>query len=70
MKIISWNIRGIGSSLKKRFISKIIRERSPDVLFLQETKVESLKGPLFKEFGVLWKLIMPSLGLLACPGEF
>lgn len=40
MKIISWNIRGLGSSVKKRFVSKLIKDRSPDVLLLQETKIE------------------------------
>ncbi|KAG5539950.1 hypothetical protein RHGRI_020247 [Rhododendron griersonianum] len=40
MKIISWNIRGLGSSTKKRFVSKLIKDRYPDILFLQETKIE------------------------------
>lgn len=40
MKIISWNIRGLGSSVTKRFVSKLIKDRSPDVLLLQETKIE------------------------------
>lgn len=40
MKIISWNIRWLASSVKKRFVSKHIRDRSPNVLLLHETKIE------------------------------
>lgn len=43
MKIISWNIRGLGSSVKKRFISKLIKERAPEVLLIQETKVDKFE---------------------------
>lgn len=42
MQIISWNIRGLGSSIKKRFLYKLIKKRKPDVVFVQETKLENL----------------------------
>lgn len=42
MQIISWNIRGLGSSVKKRFLFKFIKKRKPDVVFVQETKLESI----------------------------
>lgn len=32
MKILLWNIRGLGSTVKKRFVSKLIKERGPDVV--------------------------------------
>ncbi|KAG5556812.1 hypothetical protein RHGRI_007162 [Rhododendron griersonianum] len=43
MKIISWNIRGLGSSVKNRIVTKLIKDKSPDVLLLQETKIVRFK---------------------------
>lgn len=42
MQIISWNIRGLGSSVKKHFVSKLIKKRKPDLIFIQETKLECI----------------------------
>ncbi|KAH7862633.1 hypothetical protein Vadar_007453 [Vaccinium darrowii] len=49
MKLISWNIRGLGSSVKKRFVSKSVRDRNPEVLMIQEMKVESLEEGIIKK---------------------
>ncbi|CAL5385523.1 uncharacterized protein LOC114290665 [Camellia sinensis] len=38
MKILSWNIRGLGRQEKRRMIKKIIRERKIDIALFQETK--------------------------------
>lgn len=43
MQILSWNIRGLGSRLKKRFASKIIRSKKPDIILFQESKLEKLE---------------------------
>lgn len=43
MKIITWNIRGLGSTVKKRFLSMLIKERSPGIFLVQETKLESVE---------------------------
>lgn len=42
MQILSWNIRGLGSFSKKRFLSKLIKKKRPDMVFIQETKLESV----------------------------
>ena len=42
MKILSWNIRGSGSSIKKRAIKKIICKINPDLVVLQEVKREAI----------------------------
>lgn len=42
MQIISWNIRGLGSSVKKRFVLKLIKKRKPDMVLIQETKLETI----------------------------
>ncbi len=38
MKITSWNIRGLGSKRKQRFLSSRMRQAMPDIIFIQETK--------------------------------
>ena len=38
MKIISWNVRGLGSSNKRRVIKDFLRLENPDVVMIQETK--------------------------------
>lgn len=43
MHIITWNIRGLESDKKKRFLSKLIKKRKPDIIFVQETKLENVE---------------------------
>ena len=38
MKILSWNIRGLGSKKKMRIVKRLLSSQSPDVVMLQETK--------------------------------
>ncbi|KAJ9682600.1 hypothetical protein PVL29_018507 [Vitis rotundifolia] len=40
MKIISWNIRGLGSRKKRRVVKDFLRLQNPDVVMFQETKRE------------------------------
>ena len=40
MKYISWNCRGLGSKLKEDAIRDLIRIHKPEILLLQETKME------------------------------
>ncbi len=57
MRILSWNVNGLRSALKKGFLKWLYRE-SPDILCLQETKAEprqldeSLVGP--KGYSTYW----------------
>ncbi|WJZ85876.1 hypothetical protein VitviT2T_005388 [Vitis vinifera] len=41
MKIISWNVRGLGSRNKRRMIKDFLRSENPDVVMIQETKKEN-----------------------------
>lgn len=45
MKIISWNVNGIRACAQKGSFKSFIDEHSPDVLFLQETKVAETDLP-------------------------
>ncbi|MFF2798082.1 exodeoxyribonuclease III [Lysinibacillus xylanilyticus] len=38
MRIISWNVNGFRSAARKNALNRLIREYSPDLLFLQELK--------------------------------
>eukprot|EP00253_Pinus_taeda_P010030 PITA_10030 len=40
MKIVSWNCRGMGSRIKEEAIRSLIRIETPDILLIQETKLE------------------------------
>ncbi|XP_057808850.1 uncharacterized protein LOC131023324 [Salvia miltiorrhiza] len=48
MKALSYNIRGLGSKIKKREIREIIQKQEIDVVFLQETKMGQLSEPDLK----------------------
>jgi exonuclease III len=39
MKIISWNIRGLGGVVKRKEVRKLIGESNPSMVCLQETKL-------------------------------
>ena len=38
MKIISWNIKGLGSKKKRRVVKDFLRLQNPDVVMFQKTK--------------------------------
>ena len=39
MIVISWNVRGLNSGPRQKVFWELVRSHSPDVIFLQETKV-------------------------------
>ncbi|TYH21375.1 hypothetical protein ES288_A04G039000v1 [Gossypium darwinii] len=39
MKIVSWNIRGLGSNIKIAMVNRLVRLYRMDICFLQETKL-------------------------------
>jgi hypothetical protein len=41
MKIVSWNIRGLGRVDKRNEVRKLVQEKSPLVVCVQETKVQT-----------------------------
>ena len=40
MQFVSWNYRGLGNTLKEEAIRDIIIETKPEVLLIQEMKME------------------------------
>ena len=43
MKVLSWNVRGLGSLRKLRLLKKKIMQEKLDLVFLQETKCMNQK---------------------------
>ena len=41
MKVLSWNCRGLGSKVKEEAMKDLIRLAKPDILLIQETKMEN-----------------------------
>lgn len=40
MKLVSWNIRGLGGVEKKREVRSLLKEKGPFIVCLQETKLQ------------------------------
>lgn len=40
MKLVSWNIRGMSSDFKKRYLRKLVADKKPEFLLRQESKLE------------------------------
>ena len=53
MQYVSWNCRGLGSTLKEEAIKDLIRLVRPEVLLIQETKLE--EDALLRASDVFWK---------------
>ena len=53
MRLVSWNRKGLGYPLKGEVIKDILKIESPDIIMLQETKIEG--EPLLDLSRVKWK---------------
>lgn len=48
MKIMSWNVRGLGGAEKRQVIKECIRRCNQDMVVLQETKKEKIVPALVR----------------------
>lgn len=65
MKIVSWNIRGLGDVRKRGIINDVMKKIKPDIFMIQETKREMFgKKEVGGIFGSIFKgwIFAPSLG--------
>ncbi|KAJ9704109.1 hypothetical protein PVL29_005411 [Vitis rotundifolia] len=73
LKILSWNVRGVNDSSKRKLIKSIVRKQKVDLLCIQETKmqvmsegvVRSLGSGIFLDWRVL-NAIRSAGGILIC----
>ena len=48
MKFLSWNIRGLGRTEKKKAVRSMVARCQADFLLLQESKLEKVENKLLK----------------------
>ncbi|RVX23794.1 hypothetical protein CK203_000662 [Vitis vinifera] len=65
MKIISWNVRGLGSRNKRRMVKDFLRSENPDVVMIQETKYENCDR---RFVGSVWTVRNKDWVALPAPG--
>ncbi|GMI79093.1 hypothetical protein HRI_001578600 [Hibiscus trionum] len=42
LSVLTWNVRGCSRKQKRRALKNLIKKHRPDIMFIQETKVEAL----------------------------
>ena len=52
IKILSWNVRGVNDSDKRKVIKNLIRTNRVDMVCLQETKVQEMNNDMVRSLGV------------------
>lgn len=53
MKIVSWNVWGLRGREKRRKIKEFLLSHSPDIVLVQETKLQDIEAFDVYPFGVL-----------------
>ena len=53
IKIISFNVRGVNESDKRKVIGNFIRAQRVDLVCLQETKVQEMNKALVRSLGIV-----------------
>lgn len=51
MLALSWNIRGLGRSEKRKIVRKLVLKFRPMVLFLKETKLRIFDSSIIRSLG-------------------
>ena len=51
IRILSWNVRGVNDSSKRKGIKAMIRSQKVDLFCVQETKVQSMTEGLVRSLG-------------------
>lgn len=53
MKIVSWNVRGLGNRNKKFMIKYVLSKAEADIVIIQETRKQHIDRILCAESGAL-----------------
>ena len=53
MKVVSWNCRGLGGSIKAEALKNILSFEKPDILLVQETKMP--EDEVMNQSSLFWK---------------
>ena len=49
MKVLSWNVRGLGGASRRLVVKEIVRSQKVQIVMLQETKLKGVSNNLVKE---------------------
>ncbi|XP_010263157.1 PREDICTED: uncharacterized protein LOC104601500 [Nelumbo nucifera] len=65
MKIVSWNVRGLGNARKRALIKEVLRKENPDIFLIQESKLMTIDKrwvrSVWRANGLSW-VMSPSWG--------
>ncbi|GMI73679.1 hypothetical protein HRI_001037200 [Hibiscus trionum] len=65
LSILTWNVRGLGSSERIRMVRNLIKEKKPKLIFLQETKLANFTPATLRRLGCskdMSSVFAPALG--------
>ena len=68
MKLLSWNVRGLGRTGKCRKIKQVLKERKIDMALLQETKKEVVNSKLVQSIWAGEKMEFVSVDSIGSAG--
>ena len=51
LKVLSWNVKGVNDSSKRKTIKSFIRNQSMDLLCIQETKIQPMSEGVVRSLG-------------------
>ncbi|RVW76867.1 Transposon TX1 uncharacterized 149 kDa protein [Vitis vinifera] len=56
LKLLSWNVRGVNKSTKRKVIKSVIRKQKVDLFCIQETKIQDMTDRVIQDMenGVTW----------------
>ena len=73
LKILSWNVRGVNDSSKRKLIKSVVRKQKVDLLCIQETKMQVMSEGVVRSLGsgrfLDWKAlnaIRSAMSVLIC----
>ena len=51
LKLLSWNVRGVNKSTKRKVIKSVIRKQKVDLFCIQETKIQDMTDRVVRSVG-------------------
>lgn len=72
MITVSWNVRGVGSTLKRRHVKEVLNELHTDWIGLQETKLSMIDSSIISQlvgwtyFGFAFSSLVDNADGLIC----
>ena len=52
LRLLSWNVRGVNDSSKRKVVKALIRSQRVDLFCLQETKIQAMLEGVVRSLGI------------------